>query len=151
MNPPHDPSDNTSILSFFQKNIDVSYRQLYFLFSVLPPYSEKFPAQATVNHTIVHLTGAVIPLCLFYDFIEQAALSSVLTPSLLFLYKSCTLQIMDCTLDRTYRQVQLSGNGTDCRIACPLPVRTSLQIQIDRHRPVWQLRFIDFFPSHPAS
>ena len=37
MNPPHDPSDNTSILSFFQKNIDVSYRQLYFLFSVLPP------------------------------------------------------------------------------------------------------------------
>ena len=104
-----------------------------------------------VNHTIVHLTGAVIPLCLFYDFIEQAALSSIFTPSLLFLYKSCTLQIMDCTLDRTYRQVQLSGNGTDCRIACPLPVRTSLQIQIDRHSPVWQLCFIDFFPSHPAS
>ena len=48
-------------------------------------------------------------------------------------------------------QVQLSGNGTDCRIACPLPVRTSLQIQIDRHRPVWQLCFINFFPSHPAS
>ena len=120
-------------------------------FSLFFPLNEKFPAQATVNHTIVHLTGAVIPLCLFYDFIEQAALSSVLTPSLLFLYKSCTLQIMDCTLDRTYRQVQLSGNGTDCRIACPLPVRTSLQIQIDRHSPVWQLCFIDFFPSHPAS
>ena len=104
-----------------------------------------------MNHTIVHLTYAVSPLCLPYDFIEQAASASVFPPALFLAQKTFSLQISDGPFDCADRQMQFSGNGTDCRIACPLPVRTSLQIQIDRHSPVWQLCFIDFFPSHPAS
>ena len=70
-----------------------------------------------VNHTIVHPTYAVSPLCLPYDFKQQTASATIITPALFLAYKSVLLQIADGTFYGADRQMQFLGNGTDCRIA----------------------------------
>lgn len=79
-----------------------------------------------VNHTIVHLTYAVSPLCLPYDFKQQTASATIITPALFLAYKSILLQIADGTFYGTDRQMQFSGNGPDCRIAGAFLIRTIL-------------------------
>ena len=104
-----------------------------------------------VNHTIVHLTYAVSPLCLPYDFIEQAASASVFPPALFLAQKTFSLQISDGPFDCADRQMQLSGNGTDCRIAGSAFIGTALQIQIHRNGSMWQIRLINFSFAHLSS
>ena len=97
-----------------------------------------------VNHTIAHLTDAVSPLCLPYDFKQQTASATVITPTLLFTYKSVLLQIADSTLYSADRQVQFPCNGTDCRITGSFFVCTIFQVQIYRHSLMGQFCFIYF-------
>ena len=79
-----------------------------------------------VNRTIVHLTYAVSPLCLPYDFKQQTASATIITPVLFFSYKAVPFQIADGALYSADRQMQFLGNGTDCRIAGAFLNRTIL-------------------------
>lgn len=79
-----------------------------------------------VNHAIVHLTYAISPLCLLYDFKQQTASATIITPALFLAYKSVLLQIADSTFYGADRQMQFPGNGTDCRIAGAFLIRTIL-------------------------
>lgn len=103
-----------------------------------------FTAWSTMNHTLAHGNHAVSPWCLFYDFKKQTAPATIFSPSLFLSYKSILFQIRDAPLYSTDRQVQFSGNGTDCRITSSFPVGPVLQIQINCNGSVRQLRFIYF-------
>ena len=79
-----------------------------------------------VNHTIVHMTYAVSPLCLPYDFKQQTASATIITPALFLAYKSVFLQIADSTFYGADRQMQFPDYGTDCRVAGAFLIRTIL-------------------------
>ena len=79
-----------------------------------------------VNHTIVHPTYAVSPLCLPYDFKQQTASATIITPALFLAYKSVLLQIADSTFYGAGRQMQFPCNGTDYWIAGAFLIRTIL-------------------------
>ena len=79
-----------------------------------------------VKYAIVHPTYAVSPLCLPYDFKQQTASATIITPALFLAYKSVLLQIADGTFHGADRQMQFPGNGTDCRVAGAFLVRTIL-------------------------
>lgn len=79
-----------------------------------------------MNHTIVHLTYAVSPLCLPYDFKQQTVSATIITPALFLAYKSVLLQIADGTFYGADRQMQFLCNGTDCRVTGAFLIRTIL-------------------------
>lgn len=79
-----------------------------------------------VNHTIVHLTYAVSPLCLPYDFKQQTASATIITPALFLAYKSVLLQIANCSFYGSDRPTQFPCNDTNCRIAGVFLIRTIL-------------------------
>lgn len=73
------------------------------------------------------------------DVVQITALAAVLSPALLLKETAALFKICYGTFDCAAGQLQLSGNGTNRRVAFAILVGTVMQVHIDGSRPVRQL------------
>lgn len=103
-------SDKPAFLSLLEQHIDIdeiipiTFRNHFYAST---GRTRKYPLtslhRVTMNHTLFHMTYAVSPWCILYNFKKQATPASIFSPSLFFTNKTILLQIVNSSLYGTIR------------------------------------------------
>ena len=118
-------------------------------FSVVKTLSgTPFPACVMMAYPIYHPKGEVsswrrMGFFLFFQRKEQTASAAVFSPTLLLGKQAGTFRIGDGTLHRLSGKLQITGNGSDSRIALILLITPIFQVHIHILGAMRQITVID--------